>query len=690
MELAAGRTNACLRLDRGAVACWGINRNGADGDGTRLDPDRPVGVVGLPSPAISICVGAAHACAALEDGSVWCWGGNEAGQIGSGAPMPRGSPSAVRVEASGLNAVVQVACGEAHTCARNERGEVWCWGSNVHGQTGSPIASAPQPMPIRAGALLPVDDVAAGGNVSCAITEEPREVRCWGSGEDGAFGTSRSDPDSAAPSGIVLPDVPSRVAVGAGHVCAATPSGAYCWGRNDHGETGSGFLGINGPVPADVTGFASGVSTGASHTCVSGSEGALRCFGSNAYGQLAFAPLDGPNPSPIPVADTYTAAAAGDGFTCGIRDGRVWCWGLDRGHLLARGDPTHRPTPHAIDGFDGVTEIATGLGHTCFTSAGTMRCCGANLVGQIGNGGVPREESLPQLVAGAPASLFALGAGTDTTCARDASVVWCWGANDAEQGGIGTGMQVLQVATTMGEPVMYDEIEGGRSTMCGRTGGVVHCWGSNARGQLGDGSGVGTRASRTQVAAISGASALAFGDDHACVIEVGSVRCWGAGGDGRLGPSDAGDAFTPITVPDIADALEIGAYGTRTCVVRRKSGIWCWDAGAPDPAPVPGTESAVEVTVGAAHGCFVAVDRSVHCWGSNRAGQLGDGTRTDRATPVRVEHEAPVNAIRAGAEHTCSLADFTVRCWGATGSGRLCDAATVRSEIPAPVLETEP
>src|SRR5690606_41115671 len=84
------------------------------------------------------------------------------------------------------------------------------------------------------------------------------------------------------------------------------------------------------------------------------------------------------------------------------------------------------------------------------------------------------------------------------------------------------------------------------------------------------------------------------------------------------------------------------------------------DTDGSSEVPILGTVSALHL--GGTHTCFVASDGSAYCWGGNDSGQVGDGSRTRRGSPVRVEMRRPVAVLDAGMKHSCSI-DTTGRAW---------------------------
>lgn len=131
-ELSAGSAFTCARTQEGKVYCWGNNATGQLGDGTQSDSSEPV-LVSLDEPAISIAAGERHACAATARGHVFCWGQGGDGQLGTASlsTCPSGDVTygcLKKPARVGVSRAFRVFAGGGSSCAALEDGSIRCWG----------------------------------------------------------------------------------------------------------------------------------------------------------------------------------------------------------------------------------------------------------------------------------------------------------------------------------------------------------------------------------------------------------------------------------------------------------------------------------------------------------------------------------------------------------------------------------
>lgn len=127
----------------------------------------------------SAAAGIRHACAVGENGELWCWGDNRAGQLGDGTRTSRNRAMKVPLEG-----VADIVCGDEFSCARSLSGTVACWGANNQAQLGDGSgAASPVPRPVFG--LSGVDQIAAG-RASVCIVGHDKGLKCWGKRWDAA------------------------------------------------------------------------------------------------------------------------------------------------------------------------------------------------------------------------------------------------------------------------------------------------------------------------------------------------------------------------------------------------------------------------------------------------------------------------------------------------------------------------
>jgi len=193
------------------------------------------------------------------------------------------------------------------------------------------------------------------------------------------------------------------VSAGESYTCALmSDSTGRCWGHNLHGQLGDGSYTRSSLVPVTVSGLTGSVaiSAGAHHACALLSDGTVKCWGANNFGQLGDG-TDTESKVPVAVSDLSGAVAvsAGGLHTCAVlSDETVKCWGLNNHGQLGDGvthelcpfyyegsDCSHLPVP--VQGLTGVMAVSAGASHACaLLSDGTVWCWGGNRSGQLGDG----------------------------------------------------------------------------------------------------------------------------------------------------------------------------------------------------------------------------------------------------------------------------------------------------------------
>ncbi len=387
-----------------------------------------------PGVAVQVAAGADHSCAVLIDGSVHCWGKNEAGQLGYGNTQNIGddeTPEAAGAVDLGGHRAVQVVVGGKHTCAILDDGSVRCWGLGASGQLGygntENIGDDETPAavgPVNLGPGRTAIGIAAGDEHTCVILDDDNFLRCWGRGADGELGnggtTNIGDdetPDSIPPFQVGGPAV--TIAAGAFHTCVIleTPF-VRCWGDGADGRLGYGDTENVGddeePDARPIVDFgetltAKAIALGEKHTCVVTSEDTVRCWGDGAQGALGYGNVNdiGDNEKPSAAGDvdlgvdgeaerlTATAISAGGGTTCAMLEGGpLRCWGLNTfgqlgyGSTATIGDDETPAGSGPVNLGGGVPAlVSVGAGHVCsLLTDTTVRCWGLGAQGRLGYG----------------------------------------------------------------------------------------------------------------------------------------------------------------------------------------------------------------------------------------------------------------------------------------------------------------
>jgi alpha-tubulin suppressor-like RCC1 family protein len=382
--------------------------------------------------------------------------------------------------------------GPAHTCVLYTSGRAACWGRNGEGQLGDGSrVDRPVPTAVVApvgGAVQTFSFISAGGlrtesattisDTSHTCAGSSGGLFCWGRGNEGQLGNSLTASSSAP---VAVANLPYSVATDTGpaSILGVSVGGLHTWAfqraprlsipnwsRWGWGTNALQELGLASPAQTSVPLQSGGnnecidVAAGTHSSCyVSGTNGAVYCFGSSAYGE---APATSPIPSPYWANQIAAGGIVGSGtvggfaqtsgaFACAILwsgaggTGPVICWGANSEGQLGNGGTAGALVVGLTDAHDGVPAsssgrhlIAAGGRHACaIRASGAVVCWGHNGYGQLGNG-TRTSSNRPVAVMGIT-NAIAIAAGAEHSCAVLADgTARCWGRNDHGQLGDGT------------------------------------------------------------------------------------------------------------------------------------------------------------------------------------------------------------------------------------------------------------
>ena len=174
-QIALGTEHMCELDNAGAAYCAGYNGYGELGDGNTTNSAEMIAVdtsSALAGQSLAqIAVGVTSTCAVSDDGAVYCWGGNQSGDLGNGSSA-EGSDIPVAVDTTGVLSgvtLIQATVGWHHACAEDTTGLVYCWGDNTYGELGDGTTTSSS-VPVLAGTPPPAGVMATPGDARAAVS----------------------------------------------------------------------------------------------------------------------------------------------------------------------------------------------------------------------------------------------------------------------------------------------------------------------------------------------------------------------------------------------------------------------------------------------------------------------------------------------------------------------------------------
>ena len=229
---------AAIKTD-GTLWCWGTNANGALGDNTVTVRSSPIQTITRGNTWKQVSAGRNFTAAVKTDGTLWLWGVNVNGQIGDNSATTKSSPVQTVTFATNWK---QVSCGYQHTAAVKTDGTLWCWGWNNNGQLGDNTSTDRS---------SPVQTVTAGTNwkqVACgytftACTKTDGTLWLWGRNLEGQLGDNTAILKSSPVQTVTYGTNWKNVGISSGSFATSAIKNdgtLWVWGYNAGGQIGDG------------------------------------------------------------------------------------------------------------------------------------------------------------------------------------------------------------------------------------------------------------------------------------------------------------------------------------------------------------------------------------------------------------------------------------------------------------------
>jgi alpha-tubulin suppressor-like RCC1 family protein len=674
--VSAGAYHTAAIDTTGSLWTWGWNTSGQLGNYSAGNFPLPwkVGVNYITQNSWkAISMGVSHSAAISSDGSLYTWGGGNAGQLGlnntASIPVP---------QKIGSSSWTAVSVGDAHTLGIKLDGTLWAWGTNSYGQIGNNNgALGGYSSPVQIGTETTWSTITAGPQSSFGIRSN--NLYAWGINAVGQLGdgtvTTRSSPVQI---GTPLTSSWTKVSAGPSHTAAIAANGSlWVWGYNAYGQLGNNNVATYSQpqIIGSQVSTTSWKSVTATRyvTAMIRNDGALFMYGLNTAGNLGNNSVANVT-FPVQIGtSSWSSVSVSESHTLAIRaDNTMWAWGLNTSGQLGDGTVTNRSSPVQIGANTNWKQVVAGQ-NSVNNNAYSLAIDNTGALFGWGNQAsavIDTNRSSPVQIglSGTFSSWsFVSAKGGVVAAIKPDGTMYTWGY--CQYGEMGSGQQ-YETRYYGFTPFIF-KIDGSWSKVSTgtthilaiRTDGSLWSWGDNQNGQLGAGSFT-ARSSPAQVGSSSW-SICAAGYQNSYIINP-QGKLYGMGLNqytGQLGVDGSNSIFTNFSLPT--------TVGTSS---------WSMvDAG---------NGYGIGSVYNATQGSF-----QLYGWGNQNTGSIGNGTGGSSSSPVAITSGATYNyvynsfsLVSAGLAHTMAIKpDGSLWAWGYNADGRLGTYNTTSYSSPVQV-----
>lgn len=600
----------CAVHTNGTLRCAGDNTSYLLGSGSTAASSISVlpsqfDTVGVDPELKKVVLGATFACAISVNGSTYCWGRNNVGQLGQNTSVITSSTSPLLI--SGATSFTNILAGPTHACGYSSTQGLFCWG-NVPGANSFTF------LPINVSTNTNIISMTGGQSGSCYIENSTgkNQLYCFGYNEAGELllnSVGRINLPTRA--SILDPEEPVSVSLsrGTNSSCVVLKSGtAKCFGGVNGASMGRAYKNLSeariGNSRFSIEPYELYLSRGT--YCYRNASQKISCYGHNAFTTTPFNFLYNIEPEVIVSDNVLNYSQSSEEFQCYVSaTNKVYCRGDNTYGQLGDGTTALSTTFKPINSLpSNILEVVTGARHTCIrNSSHEVWCWGYNGQGQLGSNVAltsPYISSTPTKVSGLPIStikkLVAYNYGTCVLFVDGR--IFCWGSNYYGNFGNGTSLNSSASPVTINIPDGAKDLYTSEDLYLCAINNIkkVYCWGNNMSGTLGDGTTV-DRLVPTEVTTFPPSVEIiemALTNFAVCArSSAEQIYCWGNNSRGSLATGDTTSYLTPRLVQSItkgAKSIKGQAYGfggsaTATfCSYINADGkngeVFCWGGGS--------------------------------------------------------------------------------------------------------------
>jgi alpha-tubulin suppressor-like RCC1 family protein len=723
-KFAVGNVNTYAIKTDGTLWSWGWGLGGSIGDNTIVNKSSPV-QIGTLTDWLYVDAGS-NPLLIKTDGTLWVWGFGDSGRLGENNTVNRSSPIQIGTDTNWVSG----GCGSQNNYAIKSNGTLWAWGLNTVGQLGDGTLIS-KSSPVQIGTLTNWSKIeggsySAGGSHHAIGLKTDGTLWGWGLNSSGQLGLNNTLSYNAtgysSPTQVGTINTWSKVSTANAFTIGRRTDGTlWSWGLGTTGQLGDGTV-VTKSSPIQIgtrTDWSSNFSTFNSHTMAITTGGSLYGWGSNANGELGQTNIiNRSSPVQVGTLTNWSTVSVGGNHSLSIKtDGTLWSWGLGTSGQLGDNTAVTKSSPVQVGTLTNWSKVSAGLSHSMAVKTdGTLWTWGGDGSGELGirpiqptlissNEWTSVNTTEYHIQTANPRNNSTFAIKTDGT-------LWSWGVNSFGQLGLNDTVSrysPVQVGTLSNWSKIVNSVEefsSRSSTWSIKTDGTLWSWGNNSFYQLADGTNI-NRSSPVQIGTltdwidITSFSENGTGAPGGVIVKKtnGTLWSWGKNFYGQLGHNNTVDLSSPVQIGTDADWMIVdGGSSAHILAIKTDGTLWSWGRNTngqlgdgtftnrSSPVQIGTLTDWSSVSAGYIASLAIKTNGTLWMWGLNNIGQLGDGTTINRNSPVQIGTLSNWTYVSAGTSHCMSIkSDGTLWGWGLNTSAQIGDGTFVNKSSPVQI-----